>query len=224
MSENNYIYYWNMNVNWNIQEDIIIIGTFNVKGFPIELFLNFYQLAKSGFSEDRFIEKYNPDSKEKRMLLMLVKKLIDLKVLKTSVESPEEVFNGQSRFINDTYPDDYFLNLENTEKFHEEKLTRFSSFSLSEHDIHLDDNLSNPILNKRRSTRSFDTAKLVTFKKFSSLLASVSNVNQKNTEIKYAFPSAGGLYPNNIYVFVKPQRHRIHFVLTTTTKSLFLLW
>ncbi|MBZ6003997.1 hypothetical protein KII95_08210 [Leuconostoc gelidum subsp. aenigmaticum] len=51
------IYYWCTKVNWNIQESNIIIGTFRIKGFPLDLFLNFYQLSQIGFSKNPLSEK-----------------------------------------------------------------------------------------------------------------------------------------------------------------------
>ncbi|AFS39860.1 hypothetical protein [Leuconostoc gelidum] len=46
MVKDDSIYYWCTKVNWNIQESNIIIGTFRIKGFPLDLFLKFYQLSE----------------------------------------------------------------------------------------------------------------------------------------------------------------------------------
>lgn len=61
------------------------------------------------------------------------------------------------------------------------------------------------LVQNRKSTRNFDTSKMMNFSKFSRLL-NVFKQSPIQEGIKYFYPSAGGLYPVNIYLYIKDGR------------------
>lgn len=206
MMKEDAIYYWDPSVSWAIDKGSINIKEVDFKGFPVILFKKFYDAAKSGVAEKKFEDDSQLSVSDRRLIQLLFRRLIAENVLRKGLADVESVFKGQQRFINSDYEPDYFLKPENTAKFHDKQLNRFVVNTDNSKNIILncDDNMFKE-LSKRKSVRHFEMYKKVSFNDFSSLLGALST-KRDSESIKYYYPSAGGLYPNNFYIYVKPER------------------
>ncbi|WP_229522526.1 SagB/ThcOx family dehydrogenase [Paenibacillus monticola] len=136
---------------------------------------------------------------------LFVQDLIANNLLVSAIAAPQELFQSQYQFIKDDYPDHFFLVKENVEEYVEEKQRRFDSMQDSNSILHMNNVNLPDVIHRRASTRRFDVGKKVSMQLFNNLMSSMcQKPNEEN--ITYYYPSAGGLYPINIYVFVKEGR------------------
>ena len=207
MSDTQLTYYWDQNVNWTIENKNIEINGFSFKGVPISLFQHFYESARKGVNEQSFITQFQLSDSESRIVHLLCRQLVARKIIRKNVVDVERVFKGQARYINSKYPTDYFLNAENTKAFHDKQLMRFPSSTRSMNDnIALDDSVAvDNFLAARKSVRQFNMRQKIPLASFKTLVLSVSS-RYEDGQIRYYYPSAGGLYPNNLYFYIKPNR------------------
>ncbi|MBP3196042.1 MAG: SagB family peptide dehydrogenase, partial [Butyrivibrio sp.] len=61
-------------------------------------------------------------------------------------------------------------------------------------------------MENRQSHRSFKETEAVPFENFSQVISSFRQRKQSNGDIRYYYPCAGGLYPIDIYIYVKDGR------------------
>lgn len=200
------IYYWKNNLQWNIEEGILDIGDRRYKGYPVGVFSQLYYDYLKGKPEGELEEYFSQyASREARIMRLFVQDLIAHGFLVTAIAAPQELFQSQYQFIKDDYPEDFFLVKDNVELYVETKIRRFDSMQ-SLNSIQLVNNVNAPeVLHRRASTRSFDMEKKVSMELFNDLMISMCQ-KHNGENITYNYPSAGGLYPINIYVFVKEGR------------------
>ncbi|WNV20984.1 SagB/ThcOx family dehydrogenase [Bacillus sp. SI2] len=201
-------YYWSPVVQWKFEDGQIIIENFTFKGFPIELFLETYYFLQNaqGRTEEELKDYCNQlKGKNSKITTMFLNDLIKKRILIMSLNEPKELFACQSRFVEGDYAEDYFFHKENVENYVNEKLNRFS-IAENKDFIELEVTKQLPdFIENRRSSRSFDKNKIVTFSKFSNFINAMGQ-RRDGEKIRYIYPSAGGIYPLNIYLYIKKDR------------------
>lgn len=100
-----------------------------------------------------------------------------------------------------SYDKNIFVNNEELEKFKNKVKSRVVVNATNNIKIDLINNEWPNVYSKRHSVRNFDTKKVIPFKIFCGLLNILSQRNGR-----YAYPSAGGLYPIDCYISVKENR------------------
>lgn len=131
----------------------------------------------------------------------LLKRLQYLKLVQKGISNPFDVFEGQERFIDNPYGEEILCNPDCYEAFKEKQLNR----RVIEVDEKIFINPRNELpqyISERSSIRCFDRNRQIERCKFEELLSSLRQ-RKVDGEIKYYYPSAGGLYPLDIYVWIK---------------------
>jgi amino acid adenylation domain-containing protein len=171
------IYYWSPVETWQKKENSIQIGLHSYKGAALEVFPELVSITKKGISIKRLLEEF-PGINLKQFN-DLVEELIQRRVLVNSILSPREIFNpGNKLFL---FKPGVKENGASNEKF-------------------LPGGPGGAVFSK-----SAPPGQKVSFKIFSDLL-SLFRQTRDQDEVRYYFASAGGLYPIDIYIYIKKQR------------------
>lgn len=192
--------FWSGNFNWRYGDNGIVIGG---KEYGIrELFPELYFLTSEGCTLEKIKASFPDIDAEKTE--KAVRFLLDMGVLADRVQSPDKLFERQYSFYprRGEYPDDILLHSELIEELRKKALDRQSASGSGEL-IRLESSVR--VKPERRSIRNFAADKQVTVKQFSKLLDTMRQ-ERSGDEITYAYPSAGGLYPIDIYICVKSGR------------------
>ncbi|NQX46099.1 SagB/ThcOx family dehydrogenase [Paenibacillus tritici] len=200
------IYYWKNSLTWTIEDGVLNIEARKYKGHPVGVFSQLYYDFLKGKSE-RELEGYfsQYESRAARIIKLFVQDLMANGFLVSAIASPLELFQSQYQFIGDDYPEHFFLVKDNVDRYVEAKKHRFDSRQRSSSIVLVNTNDLPEVLHRRTSTRRFDVTKKVDMQVFNDLLISLCQ-KQHGESITYYYPSAGGLYPLNMYVFVKEGR------------------
>ncbi len=199
-------YCWAPTVKWEVMDnDKIRIENFILKGDYVTLFPKFYKLTCKGVLLSELKESFKDFNKVK--LDKFIKKLTSMEILISCVQEIDALFYSQENLFSTNFPYDEEL------RINEEKLNEFKKESIlrtkdskANKSIQLDiDNDTYDNLKNRSTTRIFDTSSQIKFEDFSRLFLSLSQ-RFEGKEIKYFYPSAGGLYPIDIYICVKDNR------------------
>jgi SagB-type dehydrogenase family enzyme len=118
--------------------------------------------------------------------------------------NPIDIFSIQNNYFKLQYDEGILFDERKYEEYKKQQLGRIMHSDVSGN-INLEhcDFLSDEIIN-RKSYRTFDQSS-IPFLIFSRLL-SIFKQNNKNGNISYCYASAGGLYPIDVYVYIKPDR------------------
>ncbi|MCY9135877.1 SagB/ThcOx family dehydrogenase [Bacillus atrophaeus] len=196
-------YFWAPNIQWRQEDNEIIIGELKFKGKVIDFFPEIYfEFQKGIFLNELPIifQDFNI-----KILKMFVRDLIRNRVLIDSTSTPNELFKAQNQFVYNDFEEGYFLKNENINEYRNNQLNRFSLMEFKE-TIPLNHFEEIPsFIRSRKSTRDFDSSKTMSFSTFSNILGVFQQTNIKGN-IQYFYPSAGGLYPVNIYLYIKKNR------------------
>lgn len=195
------VYYWSPSAYWKIQKNKLRIGTHYFTGAALEVFPEFYFLAQDGSTPDTFMKNFpavNPAA-----LKQFIDQLIEKRILVSSILSPEELFRPQARLFKNTYSEEILYNEAVYNEYKKLQLSRvFGNAALGK--LKLEKSGQFPaVIKERRSYREFET-KPVPFAIFSTLLSVFKQTHGK--EIRYYYASAGGLYPIDIFIYVKQGR------------------
>lgn len=195
--------YWAPGREWQIVDGELEIAPYVFHGQMAELFPKFYfQLCKGSKLEE--IEKAFPEY-SKIKLKKFVHKLYSLGILTDQVQTTTEVFALQEKLFQSEqeYSKDYFLDKDCLAQFVEQQLSR-EMWSQGQ-EIELTHSELPETWSKRRSTRKFRMDINVSFEQFSSIFNALKQ-RRENEHRSYYYPSAGGLYPIDCYVYVKENR------------------
>ncbi|MDR2024678.1 MAG: AMP-binding protein [Hungatella sp.] len=193
-------YYWSPAISLT-QEELAVYE--KVKPEGLALFPEFYLYMKKGASYEQISEKYKDVSKEKLKTFLAC--LVKDKVLVNSINNPYEIFSTQELLFENQYPEEIRYNPDLYEKYKEKQLNRNYEFASGEVIALMAPEKYSAYLENRCSHRRFDESKEISFSCFSYLL-SVFKQRIKQNKIQYYYSSAGGLYPIDLYLYVKKDR------------------
>lgn len=196
-------YYWSPAIHWKKNCDEVIIEETSLTGIASEIFPEFYYKTQDGITPANLIEEFS--SIESKDLEEFIKDLIREKILVSSILDPEDVFRGQAKVFNSKYSEETFFNPKESKKFKELNLNRKLDVKLGKK-IEFEQKEEYPeIISGRRTFREFDKSKKISRDTFGQLLSSFRQI-RKDEEIWYYYASGGGLYPIDIYIYVKDDR------------------
>lgn len=168
------------------------------------MFPDFYYITQKGINLEELVKTFS--SVDEKKVKSFVIDLVNKKILVCSMLSPHELFYPVSRLIEHEYGNDLIYNPEMSEKFKKIQLNR-TFLGCLEDTYKLEDNKDMPELIKSRySHRQFKESEKISYSDFSRLLSSFRQIRDDNGKISYYFASAGGLYPIDIFIYVKPMR------------------
>lgn len=199
----NQILYWSPSVRWEKKNKEIQIEVFSYNGDTVKLFPDFYFISQKGTTISKLEEHFSFYDSNK--LKLLVKDFIKKKILVNTILSPNEIFHPQGYLFKNEHLDNIKYDAKALDEFKIKQLNRKVQLQ-DNNDILLEDHGEYPeVIENRISYRTFDTKTPISFKKFSKLL-SVFKQKKSDYPIRYYYASAGGLYPIDIYLYIKDNR------------------
>jgi len=196
-------YYWSPSVRWERVDDKIRIEMFVYNGIALEIFPEFYFLTYKGITLNELSSKFS--GLDIKRLNIFIEDLIKKKILVSSILSPNEIFYPQNRLFNNQYSDRIMYDVSELKKYKDEQLDRTFENCKDEKIILGDQVEYPPFVANRRTCRDFDKNKKISFEKFSELLSILKQI-KINDSTTYYYASAGGLYPIDVFVYVKANR------------------
>lgn len=199
-------YSWAPTVKWKIlDENRLKIANFIFKGEYTKLFPRFYDVTKKGISLDELeleFEKFN-----KKKLNKFVKKLVNTEILVMGIQQIDALFYSQNNLFSANHPFDEEIRI-NATKLNEFKTKQLLREKYLENSKRIKLLANEEIYDKwkdRKTVRVFDETKQISFNDFSNLLSCLMQRREEQGP-KYYYPSAGGLYPIDIYLYIKSGR------------------
>ncbi|NJD03239.1 MAG: AMP-binding protein, partial [Ruminiclostridium sp.] len=196
-------YYWSPVMHWEKANDKILIRNCTCPRIALDIFPRFYFLTQKGILIKTLIDEFLAVDQEE--LKAFIKELIRNRVLVDSILTPQEIFSTQNTLFKNLYNDEIIYVAEESYKYKIKQLNRTHEY-YEYGKITLDNNVEYPsYIARRRTYRTFNEALEISFKKFSQLL-SIFKQKRIDKEIRYYYASAGGLYPIDVFVYVKKDR------------------
>lgn len=195
-------YYWSPGVRWEINVNAVKIEIFSYKDFVVDLFPKFYFLTQKGISIENLLEEFS--NVDHRKVNRFINDLIKKRVLVSSITTPHEVFFTQSCLFQNDYSEKIICDASELTEFKEKQLQR-NCAPKSARKIPLKNTEFPDWISQRRSYRIFNTEARIDYDTFSKLF-SIFKQQRDDYGIRYYYASAGGLYPIDIYVYVKDGR------------------
>ncbi len=197
------VYFWSPIVQWSIENDNLLINGMKYGNNISAIFPRFYFRAQKGITLEEAIREFKDINTS--LLEELWKKLIDNKVLTNHILDAKDIFKSQEKLFVNEYGEDLAFNLEALKDFKRKQYSRIIVNDL-ENKIILEDNKDFiSYLNNRKSHRDFNINDKITFKQISNILSTFKQRYFGN-EVKYHYASAGGLYPIDIFIYIKKNR------------------
>lgn len=198
------IYYWAPSMMWKVNDN----GKLEIENLLFDeevtgLFPRFYFLAQEGSTLDELKQKFNDFKKEK--LEKFINILIEEKILIDGIQEIDDIFYHQSDLYKqyNHYDENLIFDEKKLNDFVEKQLLREKGKQIKTIDL----SGYQSVLDKekdRRSTRTFSN-KMISILELATVLEAVSQYNQKG-KIRYYYPSAGGVYPIDVYLYIKSGR------------------
>ena len=192
-------YFWAPGTYWKIEEDKARIGSNYYGGFIPGIIQKIYFLTQEGITIKSLITSFaDIDEEELRKFVM---KLIEERILICSLPTPDEIFRPINSIFTNAYDSSIIYDTENYSRFKQEQLNRDFEYCSGD-EIELLKTIEYPeIISQRRSYRSF-SKRMMSYNTFSDLL-SIFKQNRKGNSVSYYYASDGGLYPIDVFVYVK---------------------
>lgn len=189
-------YYWSPAFEWDEEQYAHIVPEVR------SLLPKFYFYMQKGRTIDE-IHSYFGNIPEQK-IEAFVQEAMDNGIFVSSILSPHDVFKSQNKLFDNPFDEDIKYNPEAYESFKEKQLNR--KLKLTGEKFLLNQKYKFPeFIENRSSHRKFIEQEKLPLSKISQLL-SVLKQKRQDSQIHYYYPSAGGLYPIDIYLYVKEDR------------------
>ncbi|MFP7736239.1 SagB/ThcOx family dehydrogenase [Priestia aryabhattai] len=196
------IYYWSPIKHWEKVHNEVLIGETRYTGVMSEWFPEFYFLTQKGMTISQLLERFSLGNEEE--VQKIVELMIKDRVLVSNILHPREVFSTQEKIFPNPYSDQIRFSKDDLDKYISEQLNRIHPAARST-GIQLETKDELPaMIRERRSCRKFDMKNPVPFSEFAQLFSTLKQ--RKEEKIYYHYASAGGVYPIDIFVYIKPKR------------------
>lgn len=198
--------FWAPGVQWRITKDGLNIQGYIFTGFQKKMFPEFYYRTCDGITCEELIACFSefPEKKIKKF----VKQLFEWKIILEGIQGVKEIFFHQGRLYEKNNKEKMInkISRESVDDFHIQQMKRERDEINCEKVIKLEnEKIPLECFVKRKSIREFSMEKKVSFSCFSQLLA-VLKEHKREEKASYYFPSAGGLYPIDYYMYIKENR------------------
>lgn len=196
-------YYWSPSVFWKLVENRLEIEIFSYEDFIPSLFPKFYFLTQEGIAIQELVKEFpeiNP-----RKLKIFINDLMKKNILISRLLTPQEIFFAQGRMYKDDYGDELLFDVKAIEAFKKKQLNRMPDLKGIESIDLLSDEEYPKSIEERHSWRRFNEERKVPFQSFSKMISVLRQI-RNGKEVKNYYASAGGLYPIDIYIYVKKDR------------------
>lgn len=194
-------YFWQKSVHWSVEDNKIVIKDKVYEDIALDDFVKIYSMSQLGF----YLEDVEKVTKGQKNICHIVKELIQDGVLVCSIPTLDEVSFVSERFFEDKYDETILYNATELQNY---KLTQLNRDLEANYDckLFLQTEKEFPaFLTNRRTWRHYNQLERITFDQFSYFLSALKQIRHEEL-IRYYYASAGGLYPIDIYIYVKARR------------------
>lgn len=200
--DDNKKYFWSPVVQWKILNNNLIINEDEYDGIYKKLFPELYYCMQDGVTINEMINKFNGIAPQniREFMRLLIKK----RVLVSNILTPQEIFHQQNIMFSSNYTEEDFFDKDKLQQFKNIQLNR-SLYGELQDTIQLSCKDYPDFIVSRRTARKFDKTRKIDKDIFEKII-SVFNQNKNQNEIYYNYASAGGLYPIDIYLYIKDNR------------------
>lgn len=195
-------YYWSPVVHWKKAGNVIVIGKNQYAGFVPALFPAFYFLTQQGLTLKELRAAF--PSVKLIDLESFLQELIKNRILAGSILEPDEVFSTQQYLFANPYGADLLYDPEAYNRYKKTQLSRTLDYQHTDR-VLLYNGEYPTLIAGRRTYRKFDEGAVIPREIFSQF-CSVFRQNEIDGEKRYYYASAGGLYPIDVFVYLKDHR------------------
>lgn len=190
---------------WNFKESEVIIGKYHYYGKIIKFFKEIYYFFLEGRTRKEFCREFDNISYQTKN--SLVDSFLERNILTYYLNDITDIFYKQECIYNNNFNKKNFEDVFQQQKYlMEESQNRIATMNLSKEYINLDiTGNNNKFLYNRRTIRNFNADKKISRIQLSKLL-DVLMIKEDNGINKGNYPSAGALYPLDIYLYIKENR------------------
>lgn len=195
--------YWSPGAIWKIKNNILIINNKVFDDpFIVKLFPELYFFIQDGRSTQEILDEFSNISMNN--LVEYLKKLIDEHILVDSILTPEELFGTQDKLFQHTFGERLIYDVDAYQEFKSMQMHRRLNYQGK--NVKLLKNFQYPdVIKNRKSTRVFNEEEKIPFNIFSAAI-SIFAQRTENGKEKYNYSSAGGLYPIDVFIYIKKDR------------------
>lgn len=193
---------WSPAAKWLIDENGLKIQIYRYRGKEKNLFPEFYYITQKGVLFYELIESF--PNFEKKILERFILDLYQKRILVNTPLKIKELFYTQNNLFENDYSSSIKYDKKELDKFKNKQLSRCYYRGQSTALPHLGKTDFTNIKN-RRTVRDFNTDEKIEFDIFGKSM-SIFKQEKVEEEILYNYPSAGGLYPIDIYLYIKQDR------------------
>ncbi|SHO52328.1 SagB-type dehydrogenase domain-containing protein [Anaerocolumna xylanovorans DSM 12503] len=199
MVEAGTIIFWSYSVQWKYDKKNLIISGLNYDLY-LSLFPGFYIYTVDGIRYDQLLRSFEED--ERDLAEELIKKLMEKNVLVTNVMGIHELFDPQQKYFmpHNNYDEEMMFDASKVEDFKRQAQQR--NDKREENEIALPAYDWDAEKSRRESIRSFSN-NCISSKDFAYVLNGLRQKKIPDNKRRYCYPSAGGLYPIDCYLYVK---------------------
>ncbi|MGG3837963.1 SagB/ThcOx family dehydrogenase [Paenibacillus thiaminolyticus] len=195
-------FFWSPSVTWELEEDQLRVATLTYSDMMPSLFPDFFFITQKGARLSDLISSFPHADTDK--LAAFIKDLIRNKILVDRLLSPQELYFSQNKIFHNPYSEETFVNPQKYDEFKTKQLNR-SFPNVMSYSLALDASELPMEIRRRKSYRKFDEKNKVPFSAFSQLLSAFRQ-NRTEQGMKYNYATAGGLYPIDLFCYVKDRR------------------
>lgn len=194
---------WSRSIMWNFEDNSINIEGFKYPKIFMKLFPEFYFITQKPITGDEILKNFGSMC-DSRIVKDFISDLIKKKILINEIPGIHQLAYSVNNSFENKHGDSIKYNAQDLAVYKHNVLGRDLSKDDSEK-IKLDISYKRTeYMIKRRSCRSFEQNKKILFKSFSEFISSLRQTNTNS--VQYCYPTAGGLYPIDIYLCVKEDR------------------
>lgn len=195
-------YFWIPTKMWRVKDEKLFIGENVYDETVAHLFPQLYFLLQEGRSPSEIVS-YFP-SELKIIVFGALRDFLENDIIASKMGSASIVFEGYEMFMNSHLDEDTFFNPELYEKYKKKQLGR-CYYRDAETVVQLSKVKYENFIENRKSCREFEDNKLISFEKISKIL-SIYRQKNETEEITYYYAADGGLYPIDVYIYIKENR------------------
>nr|WP_285888678.1 non-ribosomal peptide synthetase [Paenibacillus polysaccharolyticus] len=197
------LYHWSFSTLWRMEGKHVYVDEFKCPECASLMFPELYFLAQKGIRLSEITPLF-PELSAKEVH-SVTEILVRKRALVSGLMEPVEIFKKQAELFRNPYDEKVAYDAQAYESFKKIQLNRtFGEETAAT--VQLERGVKYPdFISKRRSHRSFIEDQPITLEQFSNLIG-VLGQYYDGQETRYYYPSAGGLYPIDVFVYVKEGR------------------
>ncbi|MPQ34078.1 SagB/ThcOx family dehydrogenase [Clostridium estertheticum] len=196
-------YFWSPMFQWSFIGNQLYVGNKTYPGNVGNLFPKLYFISQNGITLKSMHREF--PSIDILTLDSIFNKFVDDKIFIDSILTPEELFTTQSNLFDNPYGEKLRFDPEEYEKYKKAQQRRIFEHANGRKYLLRQTRKFPKFINNRETHRIFREDKFIPFSEFAQLLSVFRGIG-KDGNTKFYYPSSGGLYSLDVFVYVKENR------------------